>query len=136
MELHELYDIADENHIDVEYFPLQQLISLSTPDAIAINVDKIETESAEKFVLGHELGHCMTGSFYRINSLETRDRMETRANRWAIRNLLPWPELQEAIGAGIAEPWELAEYFNLPEPFIKDAIEYYINICGKKFDLN
>ena len=133
MELNELYELADKNHIDVDFFPLQQLTSLSTPDSIAINADKLRTTSEEKFVLGHELGHCMTGSFYRINTFETRERIEGRANRWAIKNLLPWKELREAVCAGITTPWELAEYFNLPEQFIKKSVDYYINACGKSF---
>ena len=134
MELNELYKIADENHIEVDFFPFQQLVSLSTPDSIAIDVDKLETTSEEKAVLGHELGHCMTGSFYRINTFETRERMEARANRWVIKNLLPWRKLREAVYAGITTPWELAEYFNLPEQFINKSIEYYINACGKSFN--
>ncbi len=133
MNLYDLYEIADKNSIDVDYFPMKATASLSTPKSIAIDVDKLSTSKDEKAVLGHELGHCMTGSFYTIGTMDTRGRMETRANRWAIKKLLPFSELNEAVISGIYETWDLAEYFELPESFIKTALDYYLNCCGLKF---
>ncbi len=129
--LHNLYKIADENKIDVDFFPMNALTSLSTPHAIAMDVDKIRDSREETAILGHELGHCMTGSFYRVNSsLETRERMEERANRWAIEELLPWPDLKKALYSGITEPWDLAEFFDLPQWFIEKAANFYRENCG------
>lgn len=134
MNLYELYEIADENEIDVDYFPMQSAVSLSTPTSIAIDVDKLDTCKDEKAVLAHELGHCMTGSFYTIGTMDTRGRMEARANGWAIKRLLPFPELNEAVVNGIYETWDLAEYFELPESFIKTAVDYYLNCRGLRFN--
>ncbi len=129
--LSQLYQIADQNQIDVDYFPLSAIVSLSIPGAIAMDVDKIRDSREETAILGHELGHCMTGSFYRVDSsLETRGRMEARANRWAFRELLPWQDLKNALRQGITEPWELAEYFNLPQAFIEKATHFYLDSCG------
>ncbi len=72
MNLYELYEIADENAINVDYFPMRQAVSISIPDSIAIDIDKIETCREEKAVLAHELGHCMTGSFYTISTIDNR----------------------------------------------------------------
>ena len=133
MTLYDLYRIADDNQIDVDYFPMTALTSLATPDAIAMDVDKLDSSQEEKAVLGHELGHCMTGSFYRVNSgFETRGRMEARANRWAYEKLLPWEDLQVALRSGITEPWALSEHFELPQWFISRAIDYYVNTCGMR----
>lgn len=125
MTLTNLYAIAGRNNIDVDYFPFKGLISMSAPGMIAINTDKLETVAEETAHLSHELGHCMTGSFYRIDTLETRGRMEERANRWAYKAVLPLSELQEALQNGITQTWELAEYFDLPQKFIEKALCYY-----------
>ena len=125
MTLYELYDIAENNNIDVDYFPMRKAVSLSIENAIAIDVDKLNSSADEKACLAHELGHCLQGAFYNINTLETRGRMEYKADKWAITHLLPYPEFQTALTNGITTPWELAEYFNLPESFIKKAFDYY-----------
>ncbi len=130
MTLTNLYAIADRNNIDVDYFPFKGLISMSAPGMIAINTDKLETVAEETVHLSHELGHCMTGSFYRIDTLETRGRMEERANRWAYKTVLPLSELQEALRSGITQAWELAEYFDLPQKFIEKALYYYRDALG------
>ena len=134
MKLEELYETADENSIDIYYYPLCHMVSVSMPNVVAIDVDNIDTIAEEKECLAHELGHCMTGSFYTIDTLETRGRMEARANRWAVKKLLPFSELNEAVISGIYETWDLAEYFELPESFIKTALDYYLNCCGRKFE--
>ena len=134
MNLYELYEIADENAINVDYFPMRQAVSISIPDSIAIDIDKIETCREEKAVLAHELGHCMTGSFYTISTIDNRGRMEERANRWAIKTLLPFSELNEAVVGGIFETYDLADYFELPESFIKTALNYYLNCRGLHFN--
>lgn len=130
MTLTNLYDIADKNNVDVDYFPFKKLISMSAPGMIAINTDKLDTVAEEKMHLAHELGHCMTGSFYRVNTLETRGRMEERANRWAYKTVLPLPELRDALENGITELWELADYFELPQKFIEKALCYYRDALG------
>lgn len=124
-DLYDLYNIADNNKIEVYHYPLYPLKSMSTYDAIGIDADQMETTTDEKECLAHELGHCMTGSFYNIHTLETRDRMEYRANRWAIRQVLPFDDLEKAFENGITEIWELAEYFEVSEEFIQKAVSLY-----------
>ena len=64
MNLYELYEIADENAINVDYFPMRQAVSISIPDSIAIDIDKIETCREEKAVLAHELEMCIRDRMY------------------------------------------------------------------------
>lgn len=128
MKLQKLYDIADGNDIDVDYFPMRQAVSLSTPDSIAMDVRKIHTTKEETVILAHELGHCMTGSFYQINTFETRDRMEHRAFKWAVQTIIPFQELLKQLKSGMTEPYELAEYFNVTEEFMRKAISFYKDI--------
>lgn len=130
--LNQLYTIADKNQINVYHFPLAGSPSLALPNNIAIDTNQIDTSAQETVCLAHELGHCLTSTFYTFRTLETRDRMEYRANKWAFQKLIPFHELKEAVKNGIVQPFDLAEYFNVTEPFLKKAVDYYRN-TGKEF---
>ena len=52
-------------------------------------------------------------------------KSEHKAEKWAIKKLVPEDELQNAFKQGIVEPWNLAEYFNVTEDFIIKAVNYY-----------
>ena len=96
--------------------------------AIAINPEKLETNAEKKAALFHELGHCETGSFYnQYSPYDIRERHERRAQKWAIRRLIPEDELNAAVHNGCSEVWQLAEYFGVPIDFMQDAIELYKN---------
>lgn len=84
--------------------------------AIALDPQKLRSLADEKYKLAHELGHGPDGpAFYQcLTPLDERGRCEVRADRWAIRHLLPFEALQEAIASGITDQQSLAEYFDLP----------------------
>ncbi len=92
-----------------------------------IGIDRRKMTEAEKTVyMAHEMGHCMTGSFYnRYSRFDVISRHEYRANKWAIKKLVPEDELIEAFENGIIEIWELAERFDVTEDFMKKACEFY-----------
>lgn len=127
MTLLEVYQRAEQQGIDIDYFPMRQVKSASFPDGwVAIDVDKINTSQEEKAVLAHELGHCETGSFYNVYSqLDIREKHERRADKRAFQLLVPKSDLDEAVRAGITETWELAEYFDVPCEFMQKAMTYY-----------
>jgi hypothetical protein len=89
MDLLDLYNLAEKEDIEVDYFPMREVTATSLPQGwIAMDINKINTFAEEKFYLAHELGHCMTGSFYNINSkTDEKARHEKRANRWAIKKI-------------------------------------------------
>ena len=94
--------------------------------AIAINPEKLETRAEKKAALFHELGHCETGSFYnQYSPCDIRERHERRAQKWAIKQLIPEAELKAAVKRGCSEVWQLAEYFGVPDDFMLDAIKFY-----------
>lgn len=127
----DLYEYAAHRGIGVFWFSLDSVESLSYMDSdgdcfIAMEPWHIATLAEEKVKLGHELGHCETGSFYNEHAtLDMRKKHEIRANRWAYKKLVPEDELLEAITKGYREPWELAEYFDVTESFLRDALDYY-----------
>ncbi len=131
MELLELYQLADAEHIPIYSFDLPQTQSLSLMNndgscAVAIDPFGLNSTKDEKIRLAHELGHCVTGSFYnRYSDFDIKAKSEYRADKWAIKKLIPKDELQAAFEQGYTEPWDLAEYFNVTEEFIVKAVNYY-----------
>ena len=112
MELTALYDFAKQQNIEVIPFPMKENGSMSilmdSGDCVIGMDDRIRDGACQERVhLGHELGHCVTGSFYSI--------------------LVPVDALDAAIAAGCTELWELAERFEVTEDFIKKAVCYYVH---------
>ena len=139
MTLDELYEFAEQHNIDVDWCLLKRAESLSVPlydgFAIAIDPTRVASRAEEKDKLGHEVGHCMTGSFYsRHAPLDERGRCEERANRWEINNVLPFDDLREAVRSGLTALNELAEHFCMPETFIRRALDYYTGPRGLTFE--
>lgn len=126
-----LYDMADDNGVIIDEYPMRNLVSFSLMDLggdcyVAVDPLKLESAQQEKIVLAHELGHCMTGSFYNVYSpFDIRKRHENRADKWSIMQLVPEEELNEAVSAGFTEPWQLAEYFDVPEDYMRRACHWY-----------
>ncbi len=139
MEIKTVFELAEQNRVTVDYFPLPRsgAMSLCFDGSCYIAIDpwQLKGDADEKVKLCHELGHCVTGSFYSPdNYCDLRGRHEYRANKWAVRQLVPLEDLREAISAGYTEPWELSEYFDVPEAFMRRACEYYRShgFSGKK----
>ena len=119
----ELYDLAERDHIDIVDCP-----ALSRDGVSALLADGscvIGLKRPQKAVLAHELGHCECLSFYEEKSpYGLRSRAETRAQKWAIRHVVSRNELLALIGRGFAL-WEIAEYLEIDEAFVKDALSLY-----------
>ena len=134
-----LYEYAEDRGIDVDWCTMFRAESLSVKledgsCAIAIDPFKIHSDADEISKLAHELGHCETDSFYcQYAPLDERGRNEARASRWAIKKLLPFGEMRAAMEAGYTELYQLAEYFEVPEDLIQQAVDYYTGPCGLSF---
>ena len=127
MTLDELYRYARARGMEVDDVRMRALTAVSFPQGwIAMDRAKIETGAEEKALLAHEVGHVETGAFYRAETpFETRARCERKADRRAAELLIPREALRRAVRQGVTEVWELAEYFGVPEPFVRRAIELY-----------
>ena len=133
MEIPVLYGLAQQQNIPVYRFPLPKTGSMSLMDEQGhcfIGMDEGVRDGGvqERVHLSHELGHCLTGSFYNIYAAaDLRGRHENRADKWAIRRLIPVSDLDDAIAAGHTELWDLADYFGVTETFLKKAICLYVH---------
>lgn len=136
-----LYQYAELRGIDVDWVPMRRATSLSVPlgDGYAIALDpwKLGTLAQETVCLAHELGHCETGSFYnRFAKLDVRQQHENRADKWAIRRLVPAEELDAAMADGCDTIPALADRFGVTEPFIRKAVCWYAhgNLAVEMYD--
>ena len=126
-----LYEIAEQQNIVVYHFPLPTVGSVSVMDAagqcsIGLDLPHRRSRNELRVRLAHELGHCVTGSFYnRYSPADNRKRYENRADRWAVGRLIAREELDEAVAEGHTELWDLADYFGVDETFLKKAVCLY-----------
>ena len=126
-----LYQQADFSEITVDCFTLDSREALSVMDDngncfIAIDPFKLKNHADETAKLAHEMGHCITGSFYnKWATCDIRQKHELRADKWAFRRLVPRDELYSYYQHGITQPWELAEIFELPEELVRKAMAFY-----------
>lgn len=126
-----LYRFAEKKNIAVIPFSLPETGSMSLCDAdgncyIAMDNAAYTAGAEQRVHLGHELGHCVTGSFYsRYTAVDSRQRHENRADKWAIRKLIPAAALDDAVAQGHTELWDLAEFFGVTEEFMQKAVCLY-----------
>ena len=136
-----LYALARQQNIEVLTYPLPHNGSLSVMDdagtcTVAMDESVQDGGALERVHLAHELGHCCTGSFYSIHTaVDTRQRHEYRADKWAVQHLIPADALDDAIATGHTELWELAEHFGVTEGFMRKAVAYHVhgNLAGELY---
>lgn len=81
---------------------------------------------SEFMALSHEYGHCSSGTTHKVYSpFELISQHENRANRAAVYEFLPCEILIEAVEHGNTELWQISEYLDIPEEFVKMAIDIY-----------
>ena len=131
--LPELYGLAEKQNIPILRYPLPEnsSMSLQLPGGaqfIGMDDGAADGGAQERVHLSHELGHCLTGSFYNIHAAaDLRARHENRADKWAIRRLIPVAALDDAIASGHTDLWDLADYFGVTESFLKKALCLYVH---------
>lgn len=133
MQTAQLYQLAQQENIEVLSYPLPQNSSMSVmldggQCFVGLDPSLRDGSVQERVHLSHELGHCVTGSFYNIYAaVDSRRRHENRADKWAVTTLISVEELDNAIAQGCTEVWELAEYFQVTEAFIRKALCWYVH---------
>ena len=125
-----LYELALLNGIPVDEGCPESIVSMSVrlPNGMKIvSLSDMQSEDSTKLErFAHEMGHCMTDSFYAgYSPFELRVKHEHSANEWAVRRLMPFDELCLAVKRGYREIWELAEHFDVSCEFVKKAINIY-----------
>lgn len=138
-ELSDFYTHCRENDIDIIPFAGCPSPGATVRDgsyyAIFLDFTKIRSTRLLRGVCAHELGHAATGALHKVSSpYDLVERSEYRANRWAAEQFLNESDFRAAFAEGYTEPWELAEYFDLPEDDIKNALTYWTERRGVNFN--
>ena len=133
MNANDLYVLAEQKNIEVIETSLPENGSLSIMDDsgscyIGIDHSVMDGGALEIVHMAHELGHCLTGSFYnRHTRFDIRQRHENRADKWAVQQIISVDALDIAIASGYTEIWQLAEYFSVTEEFMRKAVCLYVH---------
>jgi len=131
MSTEELLSYAEARGHRVYYIHLREIKAITLEsDASHIALSKSLHGVEEKEIVAHELGHCEYGGTYnRYSPYDISAKAERRADKWAYLKLVPPGELRESINAGLVEPWELAERFEVSDAFMVKALEYYRDVA-------
>lgn len=132
--LEELQQLAYESDIYLCYQPMRSGKALSASvegwAGISIDPDRVENPAEELVVMAHELGHIYSDALYTLHTdAWFANYFERQAWAYAYRQLLPVDKLAEALRVTGDRTDEIAEDFDVPEWFVRDACAYY---WGKK----
>ncbi len=137
-EISDFYNYCKANHVDVIPYAGCPQPGATIRDqgfyAVFLDFTKIRSTRLLRGVCCHELGHIATGALHKVDSpYELVERSEYRAARWVTENYLTEDAFRTAFREGCAELWQLAEYFDLPEGVIEDALTYWKERKGVDF---
>jgi hypothetical protein len=91
---------------------------------IAIRKD-IDTSSRKMCVLAEELGHYMTSVGDILDQSDLNNaKQEHKARVWAYNRLLSVDKVIEAAANGYTTTWDMAEYLDVDEEFLKDYLTW------------
>lgn len=130
--LDKLYSFAEKNGYNVVNYDLSfleqegMIFKINGKKSVLLDYKNIKTSAEEKVVLAHEIGHGETNALYGLNSNSQEiKKCEYKATKWAVEELIPISEYLKALKNGFVEAWQLAEYFDVTEDFIRKAHYIY-----------
>lgn len=139
-ELSHFYDYCEQNNVDIIPFAGMPSKGATIRDgsdyAIFLDFSMLPTLRQIRGVCMHEQGHTATGALHKVSSpFETVERAEHRAIRYTAETYLTVEDFRMAFADGFTEPWELAEYFDLPEQDVLKAYSYWTDCRGTDFNV-
>lgn len=117
---------AHQEEIDIyEKSMSKRIKGLYADNVIWLN-KHLPTTSDKICVLAEELGHyhTTTGDILDQSCVNNR-KQEKQARNWAYKRLVPLHKIIEAFDVGVQSKYELAEYLNVTEAFLLDALKRY-----------
>jgi len=91
-----------------------------------IRIRKNEPENRKVCLLAEELGHhCMGCDDILDQSNIENQKQEYKARRWAFKKLVPLSDIMDAVLLGYTAVYEISDYLDLDEEFIRDCLIYY-----------
>lgn len=129
--------IYEELMTQHEYLNIQEM-SLSEVDGLKglyfdgnIAIEETLLNSEKNCILAEELGHYYTTSGNILDLSNTSNRkQELRARAWAYDRLVGLSGIISCFEAGCRNLYEMAEYLEVTEAFLKEAIDRYRHKYG------
>lgn len=89
-------------------------------------INKDQTSTEKYCTLSEELGHYFltTGHILELKTI-TDKKQEKLARSWGYKKLVPLRKIVQAHKDGIKNKYELAEYLNVTELFLEEALNRY-----------
>ena len=122
----ELEQLAFEEGVPVDYvnFRSERLSGLYIDGSVALKSGMTSTKTAD--TLAEELGHHYTTVGNILDQTNTESRKQERAARmWAYNLRIPLLDLVKAYKAHCRNTFEMAEYLDVSEDTLKEALEFY-----------
>lgn len=89
-------------------------------------INRTSTNAAKHGILGEELGHHFTSDGNILNQNDTNNiKQERKARAWGYEHTVPLTLLVEAIDYPCLNRTELAEYLEVTEEYLLEALNYY-----------
>lgn len=135
MNYEDLLKESEYENLIVKEKPLKYSNGRIMGNRIAIRKDMLTVE--KKCALAEELGHHYTSSGDILDqSLVSNRKQEHRAKFWAFRQLVSLFDIIRAHEYGCQNLYEMAEYLEVSENFLRDTIKVYRAKYGTgvKFD--
>ena len=77
-------------------------------------------------ILAEEIGHYFTSSGDILDTKKPDNlKQELRARKWAYNKVVPVERIVEAAGKGNVTLWDMAEYLDVDEEFLRDCLMHY-----------
>lgn len=116
---------AEKNTIDVYEEKMPKNMKGLYGDRV-IWINKSQTSTEKYCTLSEELGHHYLTSGHILNlKTITNKKQEKLARNWGYKKLVPLKMIVQAHKDGIKNKYELAEYLNVTELFLEEALNRY-----------
>lgn len=136
----ELLNECNNSGINIEYGTLPNNINAvyyedyETEPVITIS-NLLPTKCEQACVLAEELGHYHTSygnilTDYNVSKIII-NKQEYIAKKWAVKRLISIKNIIKAYDAGARNLFDMAEFLNVTEAFLKDAFKKYNSMYGK-----
>lgn len=129
VKINKLYDLAEKENIKIYDYNISEIfgmfINIGKINAITLSPSLSSFE--ERAALAEELGHYYYDATYPVTctDLQLISKQEYRAKKWAYNILIPREDLLCALKNGLDNIEDLSNYFEVPEQFMIDCIDFY-----------
>ena len=130
----ELVSVIEKLGIEViENDTISPLKGLCINNILTIN-SSLATSVEKKCILAEEIGHYYTTAGNILSQSDPENRKQERlARAWAYEQMVPIQALLEAYWAGIGNRYEVAEFLDVTEEFLQEALDHYKEKYGNYY---